>query len=116
MRKILRHDPPQAQVEQPEKEIDEAVEHKKPREEKVPEPPFRRRLPRRQRRPGRERAGGASSGSVLGEAQPARRIELVARDGGDPSRCATLGPLRRYRESRVTEIRYLTPSRALDGR
>jgi hypothetical protein len=40
MRKTLRHDPlaPQVQVEQPEKEIDEAVEHKKPREEKVPEP------------------------------------------------------------------------------
>ncbi len=27
----------------------------------------------------------------------------------DPSRCATLGPLRRYRESWVNEIRYLTP-------
>src|SRR6476469_7824419 len=72
---------PQMQVEQPEKEIDEAIEQKKQREKKVPEPPLRQRLPRRQRRPGRERAGGALSGSVLGEAQPARRIELLARDG-----------------------------------
>ena len=97
------------QTEQPEKEIDEAIKHKKPREEKVPESPFRQRLPRRQRRPGRERADGASSGSVLGEAQPARRIKFVAGDGGDPSRRSTFGALRFYRQSRVTKIRYLTP-------
>src|SRR5712671_1843498 len=43
------------------------------------------------------------------KSQRKRGIELVARDCIDPSRCATLGPLRRYRESWVNEIRYLTP-------
>src|SRR5258707_6941318 len=43
------------------------------------------------------------------KSQRKRGIELVARDCIDPSRCATLGPLRRYRQSWVNEIRYLTP-------
>jgi hypothetical protein len=39
------------------------------------------------------------------KSQRKRGIELVAR----PSRSATLGPLRRYRQSWINEIRYLTP-------